>query len=437
MSLEQKQNLLVKEIIDKGFNIDNFQKFIDQRHDLEEWDYDELVEVIKKFQDQQNDYFQVLKCNRTIPNAISNSENLTSTVVGYEKVQKGIFMSTYVYFKIETKPINWVVRRTYEEFIALKNMLNKHYNVPNIPNQRKSPVEFTYIKQLRHLQMFLNFVLLDQEIRSLPVIQDFLSLDSFQPNQVIPFTTLSGDFGIRINKQIACFIKQSDYFLNNVSPLQKKAYKLVKQLMKNMQQQNQTMFQLSDVYKELFKESKAQNARLKDCYIIASHLFEQLSKIQTDNIKILNETIYAQQRFQFHQIAPLKDILNQREKHYNQVFDFSNKLKAKKEKLYQQGEVVKWDLDESYLDSFKLEQIKSTPQIAFQCMCKTDNSHLQVLKNQFGQINLRAYEAIESVIKYTSTQFKDHLEKFAQLMTTSIHQYQKLWSDTLENLAIS
>lgn len=43
-------------------------------------------------------------------------------------------MSTYVYFKIETKPINWVVKRTYEEFIALKNILNKHYAVPNIPN---------------------------------------------------------------------------------------------------------------------------------------------------------------------------------------------------------------------------------------------------------------------------------------------------------------
>ena len=43
-------------------------------------------------------------------------------------------MSTCVYFKIETKPINWVVKSTYEDFIALKNILNKNYSVPNIPN---------------------------------------------------------------------------------------------------------------------------------------------------------------------------------------------------------------------------------------------------------------------------------------------------------------
>lgn len=35
-----------------------------------------------------------------------------------------------------------------------------------------------------------------------------------------------------------------------------------------MSQQNQTLSKLSDVYKHLFCESKAQNNRLKECYLV-------------------------------------------------------------------------------------------------------------------------------------------------------------------------
>ncbi|CAK87515.1 unnamed protein product (macronuclear) [Paramecium tetraurelia] len=437
MSLQQKQNLLVKEIIEKGYNIEAFQKSIDQRHDLEQWDYDELIEFVKKFQDSQNDYAAILKCNKTIPNALAEIQDAKAMVVGYEKIQKGIFKNTSVYFKIETKPINWVVKRTYDDFILLKSTLNKNFTVPNIPNQKKSPVDFTYIKQLRHLQMFLNFILGDSEIRNLTIVQEFLSAEQFTNNQQINFSNMSGEVSVRINSQITNFIKQSDYFLTNISPIQKKAYKLIKQLMKQMQQKNHTLIQLTEVYKELFRESKAQNTRLKDCYKNLNDLFESSQKFESNQIKILNETIYPQQRFQYHQTQPLKELLILREKSLNSYQDFSQQLKLKKEKLYQIGEVVKWDLDESFLDHFKIDQIKSNPQIAFQCMCQTcfqENAQQLQLKNQFGALNQRAYQTVDQIINYTSLQIKEYLEKMVKLMTSSFQQYQTVWVEISNNL---
>ncbi|CAD8093932.1 unnamed protein product [Paramecium sonneborni] len=434
MSLQQKQNLLVKEIIEKGYNIDAFQKSIDQRHDLESWDHDQLIEFVKQFQDQQNDYFTILKCNKTIPNALSQIQDVQAIVVGYEKVQKGIFQNTIIYFQIETKPTNWVVRRTYDEFIQLKNILNKYYTVPNIPNQRKSPIDFTFIKQLRHLQMFLNFILGDFEIRNLNIIQEFLQSEQFSFNQQFNYCNMKGEINVRINSSITNFIKQSDYFLTNITPIQKKAYKLIKQLMKQMQQKNQTLIQLTEVYKELFRESKAQNTRLKDCYKNLQDLFESSQKLESNQIKILNETIYPQQRFQYHQTQPLRELLNLREKSLISYQEFSQKLKQKKEKLYQMGEVVKWDLDESFLDSFKLEQIKSTPQIAFQCMCKTENAQQLQLKNQFGVLNQRAYQTIDEIINYSSLQIKEYLDKMMKSMCLQFQQYQTVWVEIQNNL---
>ncbi|CAD8083878.1 unnamed protein product [Paramecium primaurelia] len=434
MSLQQKQNLLVKEIIEKGYNIEAFQKSIDQRHDLEQWDYDQLIEFVKQFQDQQNDYVYILKCNKTIPNALSQIQDVKATVVGYEKIQKGIFKNTSIYFQIETKPTNWVVKRTYDDFILLKTTLNKYFTVPNIPNQRKSPVDFTFIKQLRHLQMFLNFIIGDSEIRNLTIIQEFLSTEQFTINQQFNYSNMNGEVNVRINQSIANFIKQSDYFLTNISPIQKKAYKLIKQLMKQMQQKNQTLIQLTDVYKELFRESKAQNTRLKDCYKNLNDLFESSQKLESNQIKILNETIYPQQRFQYHQTQPLKELIILRDKSLNSYQEFSQQLKQKKEKLFQMGEVVKWDLDESFLDHFKLEQIKSNPKIAFQCMCQNENAQQLQLKNQYGALNQKAYQTIDQIINYTSLQIKEYLEKMLNLMTSSFQQYQTVMIEISNNL---
>ncbi|CAD8187214.1 unnamed protein product [Paramecium pentaurelia] len=434
MSLQQKQNLLVKEIIEKGYNIEAFQKSIDQRHDLEQWDYDQLIEFVKQFQDQQNDYVYILKCNKTIPNAISQIQDVKATVVGYEKIQKGIFKNTSIYFQIETKPTNWVVKRTYDDFILLKTTLNKYFTVPNIPNQRKSPVDFTFIKQLRHLQMFLNFIIADSEIRNLTIIQEFLSTEQFTINQQFNYSNMNGEVNVRINQSIANFIKQSDYFLTNISPIQKKAYKLIKQLMKQMQQKNQTLIQLTDVYKELFRESKAQNTRLKDCYKNLNDLFESSQKLESNQIKIFNETIYPQQRFQYHQTQPLKELIILRDKSLNSYQEFSQQLKQKKEKLFQMGEVIKWDLDESFLDHFKIDQIKSNPKIAFQCMCQNENAQQLQLKNQYGALNQKAYQTIDQIINYTSLQIKEYLEKMLKLMTSSFQQYQTVMIEISNNL---
>ncbi|CAD8110890.1 unnamed protein product [Paramecium sonneborni] len=69
---------------------------------------------------------------------------------------------------------------------------------------------------------------------------------------------------------------------------------------------------------------KNQKYQMQENYNIGSHLLENFLEYKLEYINILNESIYAKQKFQFHQIPPLKDILNQREKIYFVIFEFSN-----------------------------------------------------------------------------------------------------------------
>ena len=54
-------------------------------------------------------------------------KNVKIELTEYEKVDKGLFSSTYINYIIKTSPLNWEVRRRYSDFCTLREILVRDY----------------------------------------------------------------------------------------------------------------------------------------------------------------------------------------------------------------------------------------------------------------------------------------------------------------------
>ena len=195
--LEQKKELILKEIVNKGFNTKEFLKFCvskkENGDDLENWNMDELTKSINEFQtqhkntqshiqDNQNfkvntslknflatnktnenpDLLQSSQINKKINENIENvnivqenendskiykkeinckileknelnSKNI-SVIIQNPKQNEAFFLSSsYTTYEVYTKEMKWLVHRRYSDFDWLRNILRKFFPRHFIP----------------------------------------------------------------------------------------------------------------------------------------------------------------------------------------------------------------------------------------------------------------------------------------------------------------
>lgn len=253
--IEQKQNLLKEEIIDKNYDQEKFIQFClvkkENGDDLTQWSLAELHEIIDEFKKNQEEHpepsqpsdekGEQKKEEENINNDIQNikmaktkveDKTTTNIVIHCKKLEKsqlndkpikvviknpkpvetGFLSSNYVNYEVETALLEWIVRRRYSDFEWLRTVLIK-YNpgqvVPPLPNKkigsRRFEVDFIE-KRMMFLQKFMDAVLQSENFRASEPLVAFLSmtdrsqfeakmkeLSSYQPSPYIEeFKTFSG-----------------------------------------------------------------------------------------------------------------------------------------------------------------------------------------------------------------------------------------------------
>ena len=161
--IEQKQQYLRSEIIDQGYNPDDFSEFMgsirgEENLDLQTWSLSELQNVVFQYkskisdsikqeqeQKEQNlaeqqmaendelnkknleeqiksnefkfpnepceDYEQVIKAIKLTQNELNNNKDLFVSISSPVKVNPGFFSSSYYQYTVQTKPLNYKVVR--------------------------------------------------------------------------------------------------------------------------------------------------------------------------------------------------------------------------------------------------------------------------------------------------------------------------------------
>ena len=238
ISQEEKQNFLRENILNKGYDVNEFVSFLKSKKgeegaDIANWSMVDLYEVVQEFVEQQNktektsqpqqinqsktlnpqktdnppkitprrilstkepdtnptlndeDYgiiiSEYLKCQKSETTELSKFDNIIITVGEPKKVDNGFFSKAYINFLITTNPLKLTVRRKHADFVWLRERLSIIFNLnvlPRLPKKGKVNDDKHIDKRMRSLERFLNYLLKDPLIKNSNILYDFLSIET-------------------------------------------------------------------------------------------------------------------------------------------------------------------------------------------------------------------------------------------------------------------
>ena len=237
ISQEEKQNFLRENILDKGYDVNEFVSFLKSKKgeegaDIANWSMVDLYEVVQEFVDQNKtegaskpqtinqsktmnpqktdnppkitprrilstkepdtnptlndeDYGIIipehLKCQKSETTELSKFENVIITVGEPKKVDNGFFSKAYINFLITTNVLKVPVRRKHDDFTWLRERLSIIFNLnvlPRLPKKGKVNNDKHIDKRMRTLERFLNYLLKDPLIKNSNILYDFLTIET-------------------------------------------------------------------------------------------------------------------------------------------------------------------------------------------------------------------------------------------------------------------
>ena len=227
LSQQEKQNFLRENILEKGYDVNEFVSFLQSKKgeagsDISNWSMEDLRIVVKEFtsnidsansqlqqnqnlsQTQQNisslnsqnslqsrnsialtedDYGitipEYIECLKTETTELSKYENVEITVKEPQKVNAGFFSKTFINFVITTNPINSNVRRKHADFVWLRERLSIIFNLNVLPPLvKKVKIDDKKMnKKMRILERFLVYLAKDPLVKNSQIFYDFLTLE--------------------------------------------------------------------------------------------------------------------------------------------------------------------------------------------------------------------------------------------------------------------
>ena len=232
---QDKQAFLRDNILNEGYDADEFMKFLQEYKgenalDLSEWNLVELENVVKEFKklnplkdnankDNNNNFNSNYNDNNTDNNIkeikndnnnIDNNNNniieppnkninnneyfpcklneqtefknkkITITVSSPELIDGGIFKKPYISYLVKTEPFKFSINRRFSDFVWLQNILSKNYInciIPPLSVKKyfKSTEELIF-KRVRMLNRFMDGISNQPLLINSQILYDFLSM---------------------------------------------------------------------------------------------------------------------------------------------------------------------------------------------------------------------------------------------------------------------
>ena len=231
--LEQKQNFLRMNILEKGYNAENFMNFLQSKKgdlglDLNNWSVDELTLAVQEFisltnsnsnniennnqalnpeqqineekeENNTNNLEQMdmehnpndnkfksqeelIHCEKINPNELSKIKDLDIKISFPEKVEGGLFSKSYVTYLMQTTPLGFKIRKRYSDFEWLRNVLSTVYINCVIPpfckkNYSDRFSEVLIAKRTRSIEKFMKGILIHPLLKNSEIFDNFISIE--------------------------------------------------------------------------------------------------------------------------------------------------------------------------------------------------------------------------------------------------------------------
>ena len=389
-------------------------------------------------------------------NELSQELNAKVTVVKYTVESGGLLSASHVFYELHTAPMNWRVTRKEADFIWLKGVLQCAYPgyyvssrqlPPNPPKKTMNKFENeTLRKRVKFLQEFINAILRCEIYKRSPILLGFLKegvpkqfellkkviltqqgskmrrplkVDDMQSisGSLMCNPTTSQDFAIRLNT-----------FLTNSELVKKKLKRQTELLMQAFKGLSVQIKTFNDSVKELsnLQESIPEAHRHKLIYGELVNVLETWSRQEDDMAEQINEAFNMFFKYRYNEMSAVRDMIKEREGFLSIYLKAEKGLKAKKEQLWQKGDVLKWDIrpEDSHIEIGKLKKDK---ELAFSKMLHVESAIVQKQKDTYGFYNYQLQAELERVMSEASEVESRHFNGFGEMHTKSMQRIETQW----------
>ena len=368
---------------------------------------------------------------------------------------KSFFSKNYVLYDISTPQFNWVVNRRYSDFIWLRDCL-KHFFpgdvLPILPKKKIGNRNFEedFIKKrAKGLQNFMNEIINNENYKASEILNIFLSINdrslfetqmkNINPKSLIRLSTqnihnFEGKnkiIDININNETEIFA-----YFNSLSNYLNGQNEFLENLQRNLSNYKKCMLEACHFLEEI------ENSFSKLTMMLTKvNISDKMNNVY-DNYEIFFKNW---KRIQYNQSSIIKDVVKNFFKdvkmkcgalieNYEKVqslqedyLNNKNKLMVKKEMLWKQMDITKWDLNQGeVLDNQRLFTDKLYAQDR---MCYKDSFELKIQKDLLGYYYYHTDINFKRLIKDLNNSFFTNIKEFSNQIYPSLSDGINVWSD--------
>lgn len=452
----QKQKLLNEEIISKGYNPEDLSNFIMRTKGIppDFILYDDYITIIEDFKNDQlkqtysfvnskkkkeETLFEVfyapekynLKCAKQEETPISPLKTVQIFVSEPIKTE-GRFFTSYYTFLISCKELNLISRKSYNDIEWLKNKLSEYYPfvlIPPLPKNSFFSSDAGGIdSRLRYLNMFFEGLCRKKILRTSKLLYNFISLqddefnkykESFSKatftldNELTNYPTNKGEVNFELTRDIAIV---SNAFKTSLSPMMSQYNKLnnlLVSLSNDFISISNRMNEIKEICINLEKEAKTtrQCENIQKLFKSFTEIFDIWSKGYIKQSTMINTDFKEYFTYMNMELSTIHNIYESFNDVRNEYEITGQKLKDKKDNLYENKNYAKWDLDpNNTVDVVILEKDKKQ---AYDAMCYKETKNNKDLKKKLCFIMNMMIWQYGKLCKYQGERSKKFIEHLA------------------------
>jgi hypothetical protein len=417
-----------------------------------------MGEINRNYQEQiqkhQNPSSIEFNC-QILQKSCLNDKQIKVTIQNPKPVEMGFFSSNYIVYEIQTNilpdKITWLVNRRYSDFINLRTALQNQFPnnlVPPLPGKkmggRRFELDFVS-KRMHFLNEFLNNVVTVEEFKASEILVSFLSMSdrtqfeyrmkemsnfSTPPLYIEDIKTLSGKIKISIDNSL------NEQYFGNVQNY----FKLQNQLLEKLNEDlkffykslNSAVSNLENVQKDFeFLHLLNGQVHMKEDIVKSFEQFEFFFKNWKNIIFNQNDVIRRRVKDFFKYVRmegeAYLELFSKREEIQNKFISDSRKLQAKKDKLWAQMDISKWEILE---DFGRIDRVLLVRDKIYGCskMCTTETNNLNNLQKKLGYVNKCSIDELKRLVNKYKNTFVENIKLFSKDLYPNINDELNVWS---------
>ena len=388
-----------------------------------------------------------------LPKTIFNDKEIKVEIKNPKPIETGFFTSNYIVYEIETSiekdNTKWLVQRRYNDFLWLRDMLKKFYPyefIPPLPGKKMGGrrFEMDFInKRMHFLNEFLVNIVKNEEFKASECLVSFLSLQEnylFEAkkkelNIFPPITNLGGYKNLTGKIKINYPNNNNENYFTNINGYFKLQVLLLERLNEHFKELNkaneQTILSLENINKDfellhlLNKQVKMREDIIKT-YEEFRCFFSDWKKITFNQNDIIKKHIKYFFNYYRMENNALMETFEKRNEIKAKFDKENNKLMEKKEKLWNQKDISKWEMTNSIGVDYAL--LYTNKNYAFSLMCNNDNFMINNLGNELGYANKKSIEELKIFVTKYQDEFVNTLKAFSDSLSQILSDEFNIWT---------